>query len=1665
MGRTRGAPPAPGAGLTTVLLLVALLLALAEGVRSQADLFLHAGLLNASTMDRAVAFVTQPGQMSLALTQPSSSMLEIIRSADSTAVVEELRWGPYFEAYQVDMLVRPRDPLSAPFSLMVLPAPGISTPLVVEYNTAQVAMMESTQFFAWPAPLTKVLAGQAAGINTASLLLLATPDPLLPRNLLEMHLPRSGMSSFLSVFQVPRDADPVLAVPGKPASYYVYFDGNIHHVPLPVQSPGSSVSLPLGEDVRGLVVSFLVSDISNCPGGDLVLLFSDGRVEVRPCFDFPAGSQQATLTGFLPPEAGVPGRFLNPDIHSNTSPLFLLYYVAPLAGPSLSMGLWQADVRQSSFSWRRVHLPSRGTSALATASLVRLAAPRGLTKWLLQSDGVVHFDSVDFHCAQDPTIVCDSASTIERSPLGWICAPDRAMSPFSAAGRLCDGCVDGFYLDRNSPGRPCQPCIDNCRTCDGPDRCLLCDGPLVLAPSGMACLPDCPSGFASVAGTCQPDPQSRPQADTLLTEAAPEELGPVPAANRFLLALADTHLVVSPADGTTYIPAEAVLNPGARRSGVLLFFQAGQPLLTTSASIGPSSSEKPAPVAIPPLGLDSLSNVEAFMEVGPLVRGTEAELNFVFCPRSQNVQVGKLTCVVDPGSENAVCSPGHFSHNMISVYGCRDLRRVDDRRILIFSSTNFMSLVVFDPYSSVRIHSFDGMDAVFLPPEPGRWEAVVSPIRDWILTIGLTQYPSVTPLDLLTGDSRQAVTQTQLLDVPHSWQGVNFLRTAGPGRRQREVVLSRVNGLQWEVALLRGDVLPSGRTVALAHRIQQLGRLPEPVSSGMLRFVALDVDWLPGRPGALFMFTDQVVGLAILHCPEGGGSPPGPGACLLQHLSITLLPRDFHTSGQPAFSGPVILRPEPGHQATLAQGAAPSPGHVLTLMAFSPVAGPTRLAFEAACPDPASFGLDCLACDPLCRTCAGPGAGDCLSCMHALPEAPGTCLPGCPAGRQPTSSGLCGCGFGCVGCNVLPGEPARCMACQPGHAPSTSPGFAESCSLCDDSCAECTLPMEPGACTKCHPLAWLFGGACVGACPSGFWPDSASGSCLPCAAGCAACTSASACTRCADRHFLAAGVCHVCDGSCASCASATDCTVCRPGLVFLGTDAGQASLCGSTCAAGEFAGPGRCAVPCGEHCSSCPGQPDTCTLCERGWLLASPDCVAECPAGSSPLGGLCSTCHGSCATCYGPGPEQCLTCKPDTPLYMDGRCHGACPEGTFPSGPLCVPCSMTCAACAGPEANQCTACPAGRALHAGACVQTCPEGWFPEDGPGAGGIVCRLCDPGCLACQAPGACTECPPGAVLDPAGLCGDTCPEGWHECASSRRCLRCPSTCGACTTADAACAARCTACRSGFILSPVTGTCGAACPPGEYSAAGDAVCQPCGPSCRSCFESADRCTGCLDGVLDTATGTCLSACPARSAPLEGVCLLCSGGCERCEAAATQPGCTLDPAGSLACPEVLGCAACEPGLFLLGGASCVAECPAGTFPDQEASPWACAGCHAECKACLGPEKADCLDASGPRSSRIGLAVGLAVGLLLLLILLILLVLFCVRRRTKAGPAAPKDLDAEDATMLNTIVELALPGAILVGVDTDFRPLDETLGAGTQATPTGRRSSSAPCPS
>ncbi|KCV68379.1 hypothetical protein H696_05294 [Fonticula alba] len=705
----------------------------------------------------------------------------------------------------------------------------------------------------------------------------------------------------------------------------------------------------------------------------------------------------------------------------------------------------------------------------------------------------------------------------------------------------------------------------------------------------------------------------------------------------------------------------------------------------------------------------------------------------------------------------------------------------------------------------------------------------------------------------------------------------------------------------------------------------------------------------------------------------------------------------------------------------------------------------------------------CAECDASCELCAGSAAA-CQVCADGFrwagrpaAGATGTCVP---------------CASGCASCTA-----DKCLTCEAGlflasdgTCVSTCPAGAwpngESCQPCDISCATCTGGGGADQCTGCEEgLDFVESapgvGACVSGCDEGQYRDPDARTCLPCDAACATCNGPTDkdCWRCrkailqdgdcvqacAASYVAVAGRCLPCHASCAQCMGvrSTECVpACPSELLALPTGASP-TRCVPACPAGYHTTASGCS-PCGSHCASCPASAASCAQCERGWLLASPECVSSCPGGSLPLGNVCATCHGTCATCYGPGDNNCLSCSPDAPFMVGGRCHAACPAGTHEVLGACLPCHSTCAACEESGDDRCTACSGDRALLGGECLLGCPAGFFAENN------VCTQCGPSCATCDRPGSCTGCAPGRLLQPDGLCAVGCPAGWTECAASAGCVQCPDHCRACLSQGPPCEATCTACEAGYVLS--SGQCATSCPAGAFLSRESGTCQQCASACRTCVESADRCTGCAMGVLLPGEGTCVSACPGASAPVDGACLGCPAGCEQCRAGPGQPGCELQQDGQLACPEATSCSRCMAGL-LLQGDTCVAACRKDHYADVAANPPACLPCHSGCvSGCTGPEPADCDQLPRPTASRVGLAVGLSVGLLLLLVLLILAVLCLVRRHNRRAMLA-KDLAAHDAdaTMLNTIVELALPGAILVSVDLDFRPVNEQLGAGTQA--------------
>ncbi|KCV69814.1 hypothetical protein H696_03274 [Fonticula alba] len=424
---------------------------------------------------------------------------------------------------------------------------------------------------------------------------------------------------------------------------------------------------------------------------------------------------------------------------------------------------------------------------------------------------------------------------------------------------------------------------------------------------------------------------------------------------------------------------------------------------------------------------------------------------------------------------------------------------------------------------------------------------------------------------------------------------------------------------------------------------------------------------------------------------------------------------------------------------------------------------------------------------------------------------------------------------------------------------------------------------------------------------------------------------------------------------------------------------------------------GECRA-CHQECASCSGATaGDCLSCHAGKLLFNLTCVDSCPVGhyATADGTQCNSCGVGCAECA-PGTGLCTLCKVGQYAdYAAGVCYSACP-GRF----LADEQAKTCAG----SVDTCTACrdPAQRLrASTGRCVDRCAlnEVEIPGVGAQAGMVLCADCHASCESCHAPDhpeACSSCPEGRLLHGAGTCVSDCPAGHFALAADRRCAACDGSCRTCRGPGQE---ECLSCSGpGAIL--LEGSCVSSCPPVGFwldeSDPARRVCRPCGRDCEQCSRD-DACTACRAGRV-----------MHHTQPGQRVCL----------------------------------AGCPGGFF--------AELPAG---QRQAM---CAACARDCHTCTGPGEADCqvsacqADGSCGPSRNKSLAFGLIIGLsmLFIILLLILLVLFCALRRRRH---APKEWADGDLTIVNTAMDLALPGFLLLSFDEDIRLLGGgPAGGGTQ---------------
>ncbi|KCV67468.1 serine/threonine protein kinase [Fonticula alba] len=690
-------------------------------------------------------------------------------------------------------------------------------------------------------------------------------------------------------------------------------------------------------------------------------------------------------------------------------------------------------------------------------------------------------------------------------------------------------------------------------------------------------------------------------------------------------------------------------------------------------------------------------------------------------------------------------------------------------------------------------------------------------------------------------------------------------------------------------------------------------------------------------------------------------------------------------------------------------------------------------------------GKRCIQCHASCDTCSDDGPAGCLTCAPGLLMHESACVAACPAGTF-ASGALCErCSSRCATCSgPLSSE---CLSCPDGWLQQADgaclPGPCPTC-VCNVADCEACSPTDPDECLMCGPGLLLSpDGTCTSACPSGMYAPPSGDKCQACDVSCAECTSGqqSACTACPGTHVLHHGKCQ------------------------------------EACPAMWFSQEGGVCTPCHGSCLSCGGSgEDQCQVCLRSHIFHQNHCLKNCPPSSTPLAGRCVECDMSCVECVGPTPGQCTACSPARPQLWEGSCLEECPLGTFSEAGVCLPCGPYCLSCVGAASHQCTQCAGDLLLHpTHGCVSACGTGLLPE------GNRCVPCDAGCRHCQdTPGHCVQCPAGTFLGTTpGTCVAACGDREFvdmSLPTTARCVGCHGDCASCEGGPRA--EHCTTCVPGLTLRVGTG-CAADCPAGFFEAEGPwpgtRQCARCAAECTACTgPDAPACTRCIeDRLLLVGSGVCLpveqAACPSgwHMDAAGRRCLRCSDGCLSCDGAAED------------------CEQCTPGMHSIrlldrkptdgapvgtGPRTCVVLCPDGWFVQAAGSASHCASCDGVCATCDGPGPDGCLlrdcnqpgacPKTGARS--LLLTVVLPVALLLLLLLIALLVFFLLWRRRRAAAAAAAKQEAipmqyignpEDMTIMNTVIELSLPGHLLLTPEVDYRVerQGKPLGQGAQA--------------
>ena len=271
-----------------------------------------------------------------------------------------------------------------------------------------------------------------------------------------------------------------------------------------------------------------------------------------------------------------------------------------------------------------------------------------------------------------------------------------------------------------------------------------------------------------------------------------------------------------------------------------------------------------------------------------------------------------------------------------------------------------------------------------------------------------------------------------------------------------------------------------------------------------------------------------------------------------------------------------------------------------------------------------------------CATCEGPDSNDCLSCNSpwVLDKTTKTCVDTCPTGYFNDAASL------------------TCIRCYVASNPTTD--VHKSCKSCSGILMTNCLSCEAG--NYYYPRRRV----CLGSCPSGYYADDATSTCLPCYST----------INPIELHRT----CITCSGG-----DSNNCLSCETNAFYIASE----NICVNTCPDGYFKDPiTNTCITCystgSGACQTCTGGLQTdCTSCFTGtyYLPSNTSCVSGCPTnGWYADNDTCKSCYmpsdsgndKGCLSCKGGLPTDCLSCARGTYYYYtNSTCLFECPYGFY----------------------------------------------------------------------------------------------------------------------------------------------------------------------------------------------------------------------------------------------------------------------------------------------------------------------------------------------------------------------------------------------------------------